>query len=292
MDLRGVMIGAIGLGQMGGGIAENLAKAGYRMLGFDPRRSAQERLKAAGGSIAEDIEALVEACEIILLSLEGKIAIRVTEALLIPLCRAGQIVIDLSTVPAPRTRAMAAALAARGVHYLDVPVSGGGGGATEGRLRMFVGGDRAVFELCLPLFEVAGDPEKIHHYGAVGMGQIAKVVQQLTVRWPDMARLEVMAFGLRGGLDKDGLMSALDVDPDSSDRYAALYRCVEQEKKEQLAGLISEWPYYLETARDIGMRMPMLEALHEFAKDGELVTMDPVSRPMPSIWDELMKAEA
>jgi hypothetical protein len=53
--------------------------------------------------------------------------------------------------------------------------------------------------------------------------------------------------------------------------------------------LISEWPYFLEQSRAIGMRMPMLEALYEFAKDGEIVTTDVVSRPMPSIWDELMK---
>ncbi|MCJ7548713.1 MAG: NAD(P)-binding domain-containing protein [Anaerolineae bacterium] len=289
MDLQSVTIGAIGLGQMGGGISENLARAGYRMLGFDPKPSAQARLKAAGGEVAEGIEVLVDASEIVLLCVPGQVAIQVTEDLLIPLCREGQIVIDHSTVPAPRARAMGARFAAKGVRYMDVPVSGGAGGATAGRLRMFAGGDREVYDLCWPLFEVAGNPAKVHHYGPVGMGQVAKVVQQLTQRLPAMARLEVMAFGLRGGLGKEQLMAALDVDPDSGDPYAGLYRSIEGDSKRQLSLLASEWAYYLEEAESIGMRMPMLEGAHDLVKDAEKTATDVVSRPMPCLWDELMK---
>lgn len=291
-SLRDVTLGAIGLGQMGGGIAVNLAKAGYNVLGYDPKPAAQARLREADGRVAASIEDVVDRATVILLCVEGKIATRITQEKLIPLCRPGQIVIDHSTVPVPQTKALGAALTAKGVEYLDVPVSGGAGGAAAGTLRMFAGGNPATYGRCLELFHVAGNPEKVHHYGPIGMGQVAKVVQQLTVRWPDMARLEVMAFGLRSGLDKAGLMHALDVDPDSDDRYAVLYRYIEEGQKEPLAGLISEWDYYLEQARAIGMRLPMMEALYDFAKDGEPVTMDPVSRPMPSIWDELMKGEA
>jgi 3-hydroxyisobutyrate dehydrogenase len=292
MNLNEMTIGAVGLGQMGGGIAENLARAGYRVLGFDPNTQAQERLRAAGGAITTAMPELVDASAIILLSLESKIAVHVTEAWLLPHCRAGQIVIDHSTVPVPQTRALGAALEARGVRYMDAPVSGGGGGASAGMLRIFAGGDPDLYARLLPLFHVAGNPEKVHHYGAIGMGQVAKVVQQLTVRWPDMARLEVMAFGVRNGLDKGQLMQALDVDPGSNDRYAALYRSIEAEQHEVLGGLISEWPYFLEQVRAAGMRMPMLEALYAFAKDGEPASLDPVGRPMPSIWDELMQAGA
>jgi 3-hydroxyisobutyrate dehydrogenase-like beta-hydroxyacid dehydrogenase len=292
MNLKTMTIGAVGLGQMGGGIAENLARAGYRVLGFDPRPEAQERLRAAGGALAAAMAALVAESDIILLSLEAKIAMSVTENWLLPHCRAGQIVIDHSTLPVPQTRALGAALEAQGVRYMDAPVSGGGGGASSGTLRIFVGGDLDLYEQLLPLFHVAGNPEKVHHYGGIGMGQVAKVVQQLAVRWPDMARLEVMAFGARNGLDKARLMQALDVDPGSNDRYAALYRHIEAEQKEILGGLISEWPYFLEQVRAAGLRMPMLEALYAFAKDGEPASVDPVGRPMPSIWDELMKAGA
>ena len=290
MDLHNVTIGVIGLGQMGGGIAENLARAGYRVLGFDPKPSAQARLKAAGGKVADGIEVLVGASEIVVLCVPGDIAIQVTEGLLVPLCREGQIVIDHSTVPAPRTRAMGAAFAAKGVRYMDMPVSGGAGGAKAGELRMFAGGDREIFDLCWPLFQATGNPEKVHHYGDVGMGQVAKIVQQLTQRLPDMARLEVMAFGLRGGLSKEQLMAALDVDPGSGDPYARLYRLIDEDNKRPLSLLASEWAYYLEEAESIGMRMPMLEGTHDLVKDAERTVTDVVSRPMPCLWDELMKA--
>ena len=289
MDLRNVTIGSIGLGQMGGGMAENLSKAGYRMLGFDPNPSAQDRLQAAGGAVAERIEAVLEAGEIVLLCVPGHVAVPLTEEVLIPNCREGQILIDHSTVPAPRARKLGAAAAAKGVRYMDMPVSGGDVGARSGELRMFAGGDREIFEMCWPLFEVAGNPEKVQHYGPVGMGQVAKVVQQLTVRLPDMARLEVMALGLRAGLTKEQLMTALDVDPDSADRYAHLYRLIEQDNKRQLAFVASEWAYYLEEAAAIGMRMPMLAGAHDLVKDAEKPVKDVVSRPVPCLWDELMR---
>lgn len=291
MDLQQATIGAIGLGQMGGGIAENLAKAGYRLLGYDPKPAAQARLRAAGGAIAESVEAVVAACDVVLLCVPGDVAIEVTETQLIPLCRPGQIVVDHSTVPVPRTRAMGAALTAKGVRYLDVPVSGGAGGAAAGQLRMFAGGDRETYDAVRPLLEVAGNPAKVHHYGDVGMGQVAKVVQQLTARLPDMARLEVMAFGRRAGLDKAQLMQALDVDPDSGDPYAQLYRFVEADHKQRLALLASEWPYYLEAAAAMGIRMPMLEGAWDFVKDADRNATDVVSRPMPCWWDELIRED-
>lgn len=288
MDLHTVTIGAIGLGQMGGGIAENLAKAGYSLLGYDPKSSAQARLQAAGGRLAESIEAVVATCEVILLCVPGNVAIEITETKLIPLCRAGQILLDHSTVPVPRTRRMGSALAEKGVRYLDVPVSGGAGGAAAGTLRMFAGGDRGTYDVVKPLLDVAGNPDKVHHYGPVGMGQVAKVVQQLTARLPDMARLEVMAFGLRGGLDKAQLMHALDVDPNSGDPYAQLLRLIEMDNKQRLALLASEWAYYLEAADAMGFDMPMLRGAWAFVKDGEKTAVDVVSRPMPCWWDELM----
>jgi 3-hydroxyisobutyrate dehydrogenase-like beta-hydroxyacid dehydrogenase len=201
----------------------------------------------------------------------------------------GQILIDHSTVPVPETRRLGNAFTEKGIKYLDAPVSGGADGADAGKLRIFVGGDYELYELCRPMFEAAGNPDKIHYYGQIGMGQTAKVVQQLTVRLPDMARLEVMAFGIRGGLDKEGLMNSLDVAPDSGNEYAVLYRHIEADNKEHLAGLFSEWAYYIKQVRAIGMKMPMLEGLYEFARHGEWNVPDPLGRPQPCIWDELMK---
>jgi len=289
MDLSKTTIGAIGLGQMGGGIAANLVKAGFAVLGYDPAADAQHRLQAAGGELADSVEAVLDACDVVLLCVHGSVAVPLTEQVLIERCREGQILIDHSTIPAPRARAFGEAFAARGVRYMDVPVSGGHVGAARGELRMFAGGDREVSDACRPLFEAAGNPAKVHHFGPVGQGQVAKVVQQLTSRLPNMARLEVMALGLRSGLDKTQLMQALDVEADSDDPYAHFYRMVEQDDKEQLGLLASEWPYYLEQAAAVGMRMPMLEGLWDLVKGAPRTTADNLNRPMPCLWDELMR---
>lgn len=289
MGLKKQRIGIIGIGQMGGGIARNLVKAGYQVLAYDPRKEAQERFKQADGRIAPDAESVIESCDIILLCVEGKVSIKVTSDVLIPGMRKGQILIDNSTVPVPQTRRFGKALSEKGVGYLDAPVSGGASGADSGTLRIFVGGDRDLYIQCRPLFEAAGNPGKIHYYGPTGMGQVAKVVQQLTSRLPDTARLEVMAFGVRSGLDKRGLMNALDTTADSDNPYAQLYRYIEEDNKNSLEGLFSEWQYYIEQLRAIGMRMPMLEGLYEFAKDAEKTATDPLGRREPCIWDELMK---
>jgi len=262
MDLSKTTIGAIGLGQMGGGIAANLVKAGFAVLGYDPAADAQHRLQAAGGELADSVEAVLDACDVVLLCVHGSVAVPLTEQVLIERCREGQILIDHSTIPAPRARAFGEAFAARGVRYMDVPVSGGHVGAARGELRMFAGGDREVSDACRPLFEAAGNP---------------------------MARLEVMALGLRSGLDKTQLMQALDVEADSDDPYAHFYRMVEQDDKEQLGLLASEWPYYLEQAAAVGMRMPMLEGLWDLVKGAPRTTADNLNRPMPCLWDELMR---
>jgi 3-hydroxyisobutyrate dehydrogenase-like beta-hydroxyacid dehydrogenase len=282
-------VGIIGLGQMGGGIAANLSKAGYDVLGYDLRPEAVERLVEAGGRAARSSEQIVAESQAVLTSVEGKASIALADEILLPNARSGQTFIDHSTVPVPETRRIGQAFIERGAEYLDAPVSGGKEGAAAGTLRVFVGGDRATAERCWPLFEAIGNPDKIVYCGPIGQGQVAKVVQQLTSRFPDVARMEVMSFGLRAGLNLELVMRALDVDPDANDPYARLYRAIASGDTDNLSGLYSEWAYFLQEAKARGFRMPMLEAMYEFCKDAPLTGRDPLDRPQPSIWNELMR---
>ena len=290
MKVKECTIGIIGLGQMGSGIAANLARAGYSVIGYDLKADSVHRLVEVGGQAAESGEELVACCDIMLTCVEGRDSIRLADTILIPNARSGQIFIDHSTVPVPETRRIGQAFAEKDSKYLDAPISGGKGGAASGTLRIFVGGDKATAEQCWPLFETIGDADKVVYCGPVCMGQIAKVVQQLTSRFPDVARLEVMMFGLRSGLDLEILMRALNVSPDSGDPYARLYRAIQDSKIGSLSFEFAEWAYYLEEARAKGFRMPMLEAMYEFCKDAEKTTSDALRRPEPSIWNELMKS--
>jgi len=290
MKIEECTIGAIGLGQMGSGIAANLVRAGYSVIGYDLKADAVDRLVAAGGRAAESSNDIVAHCDIILTCVEGRDSIRLADTVLLPNARPGQIFIDHSTVPVPETRRIGQSFVEMGSKYLDAPISGGARGAATGTLRVFVGGDKATAEQCWPLFDTIGNPDKIVYCGPIGMGQAAKVVQQLTTRFPDVARLEVMMFGLRAGLDLEILMRALDVSPDSGDAYARLCRAIQRGEIGNLSFEFAEWGYYLEAAKAQGFRMPMLEAMYEFCKNGEKTTADALRRPEPSIWNELMKS--
>ncbi len=287
--LKSSKIGIIGLGQMGSGISSNLVKAGYDLTGYDLKNDFVKRLVDIGGHAGVSGEDIVDRCDVILVCVEGRDSIKIFDNIILPNAKNGQIFIDHSTVPAPETRRIGQLLVDKGCKYLDAPISGGSEGANKGTLRIFVGGDRETFDNCLELFEVIGNPEKIVYCGKIGMGQIGKVVQQLTTRFPNVARLEVMVFGLRAGLDLETVMKALDVDPNSSDPYAWLYKNIKSGEIERLSFEYAEWDYYLQEARASGFYMPMLEAMFEFCKDAEKTTFDPLRRPEPSIWNELMK---
>jgi 3-hydroxyisobutyrate dehydrogenase-like beta-hydroxyacid dehydrogenase len=289
MDLKECKIGIIGLGQMGSGISANLVRAGYSIIGFDLKIDAIQRLVDVGGKASKNSEDIVAHCDVVLTCMEGRDSIRIADTVLLPNARSGQIFIDHSTVPAPETRRIGHAFIEKNSKYLDAPISGGSEGATKGTLRIFVGGDKDTADQCWELFEVIGNPEKIVYSGSIGMGQVAKVVQQLTGRFPDVARLEVMIFGLRAGLDLESLTRALDVSPDSSDPYAWLYKSIKNGDADKLSFEFAEWGYYLEEIKAMGFCMPMLEAMYEFCKDAEKTTFDALRRPEPSIWNELMR---
>ena len=290
MKIEERAIGIIGLGQMGNGIAANLARAGYSITGYDRKPDAANNLVAAGGGSAESGEEILANCDVVLTCVEGRDSIQLADAVLLPNARAGQIFIDHSTVTVPETRRIGQAFTQAGCQYLDAPISGGKGGAESGTLRMFVGGDKDIAQQCWPMFEAVGKRDKIVYCGSIGMGQVAKVVQQLTTRFPDVARLEVMMFGLRGGLDLETLMGALNISPDSEDPYARLCKAVQNDDIGSFSFEFAEWGYYLEAAKALGFRMPLLESIYEFCKDGERTTSDALSRPEPSVWNELMKS--
>lgn len=281
-------LGFIGLGAMGGRMARNLVAAGYTVVGYDIRPEAVDALVAAGGEAGECAADVVRRCDVVLTSLVGPVYKEVAEAALLPNARAGQVFVDHSTVPAPTTRRLAAAFQARGAVALDVPVSGWITGAADGTLTMFAGGDHATFERLLPMLEVMGDPDRILYGGEAGMGQVMKVIQQLKKRLLNVARAEVLAFGVREGLALEDVLDVLNVEPQGDDGYARLYRQIEAENTMHLGFLFSEWAYYLEEAEAQGIPMPLLESAYRFYHRGERVIDDEQGRAMPSIWRELL----
>src|SRR5690606_31119156 len=107
---------------------------------------------AAGGEAGADVADVVRRCEIIATSLPSSNGwVQIAEGEILPQVRPGQIMIDFGTVTPPETRRLATCFAARGVELVDAPVSGGGRGAQQAQLYLFVGGDRATVERCLSI---------------------------------------------------------------------------------------------------------------------------------------------
>ncbi|MCW5220818.1 3-hydroxyisobutyrate dehydrogenase [Verminephrobacter aporrectodeae subsp. tuberculatae] len=198
-------IAFIGLGNMGSPMALNLHQAGYSVQAFDLSRPACDRLAAAGVPIAADAVASVQGAQIVISMLPASRHVEAlflgdgTRAGLLPLLAAGTLVIDCSTIAAAAARKVADVAHARGVLFIDAPVSGGTGGAVAGSLTFMVGGDAAALERARPVLEKMGT--NIFHAGGVGAGQTAKICNNMLLGILMAGTSEAIVLGVANGLD-------------------------------------------------------------------------------------------
>ena len=119
----------------------------------------------------------------------------------------GQVYFDLSTNSPTLVRRLHDAFAARGAHVLDAPVSGGPQGARSGRLAIWVGGDKDVFERCKPVLDAIGD--QAFYVGAIGTGSVAKLVHNCTGYILQTAIAETFSMGVKAGVEPLALWQAV-----------------------------------------------------------------------------------
>jgi 3-hydroxyisobutyrate dehydrogenase-like beta-hydroxyacid dehydrogenase len=200
-------IGWIGTGIMGAPMARRLLGGGHRVRVFN-RSPEKARVMAADGAIvAADAAACAAGAEVVFMMVPDTPDVEATVARIEPGLNSGQIVVDMSTVAPAGERAVSARLKAKGVDYLDAPVSGGDVGAREGTLAIMVGGDAAAFERVRPLFELMG--KRITHMGAAGAGQMTKLANQIAVALALEAAAEAIKFAKAGGLDAARMVEAI-----------------------------------------------------------------------------------
>jgi 2-hydroxy-3-oxopropionate reductase len=195
-------IGYIGIGIMGRPMTENLLKAGYAVSVFNRTSTKCESLRALGAVVCESAAQVARESDVVCINVTD--TPDVDDVLfgdtgVAKAAREGLIVVDNSTISPSATQDFAQRLAAQGVAYLDAPVSGGDVGAQKGTLSIMVGGDKAVFDQCLPLFEVLGS--KVTHVGPVGTGQTCKACNQLFCALHMLACCEGVDLARKAGLD-------------------------------------------------------------------------------------------
>lgn len=203
-------IGFIGLGMMGNGMAANLQKAGHQLVVHDLSRQAASRHLADGAAWADSPRAVAEACDVVFTSLPTPAdvqAVGVGESGLEQGFLRGAAWFDLSTNDVNVVRALHARLAERGVAFLDAPVSGGPRGANSGRLAIWVGGDKAVFDKYKPVLDAMGDQAR--HIGPIGAGSIAKLVHNAASAAVNTVLAEVFTLGVKAGVEPLPLFEAI-----------------------------------------------------------------------------------
>ncbi len=190
----------IGLGNMGGGMAANLAKAGHEVIAFDLSQDALARAEANGCTIAETAEHAVATAEAVVTMLPaGKHVAEVYRSNVLLNAPREAILLDCSTIDVATAKAVEGEAGTAGFNMVDAPVSGGIAAAEGGTLTFMVGGSDEGFERARPILEQMG--KAVIHAGGAGAGQAAKICNNMLLGATMAATCEAFVLAQKLGLD-------------------------------------------------------------------------------------------
>jgi 3-hydroxyisobutyrate dehydrogenase len=249
-------LGFIGLGSMGGPMARNLVSAGHDVTAFDLDDAALEAVAEAGATAGASAPETAANAEVVFLSLPGPENVEAVVDEIEADLQDGSVLVDLTTSTPGTTNGIADRLAGRDIDVLGAPVSGGASGARDATLSIIVGGEKAVFEACEPLFEAIGTD--IFHVGdEPGHGHAVKLLNNYLSNVALIATSEAVILGDRAGLDRETLVDVFSV---SSGRNSA--------NEDKIPNHVLTGEY------DMGFKLGLMEKdmrlLSEFAGDQEV----------------------
>lgn len=197
-------IGFIGLGTMGLPMAANLLKAGYDVIAYNRTQEKLEQIVSQGGKAAVSAAEVAENSDVVFTMLTADRAVEEIvfgENGLINGAKAGQIVIDCSTISPNTSIKLAQELGKLGIEVLDAPVTGSEPQAVEGILTFMVGGKKEVFEQCIPLFEVMG--KNAFYMGENGAGSYTKLANNTMGAINLLSLAEAITMVTKAGIDPE-----------------------------------------------------------------------------------------
>jgi 2-hydroxy-3-oxopropionate reductase len=283
-------VGFIGLGVMGTPMAQHVGNR-FPLIVYDVDAARMERLE--GAERAAGVAEVGQKADVVLLSLPSSAVVReVTTGSggLLEAMRPGGTVIDTSTTEPRVSREVAAALQERRIRFLDAPVSGGEGGARQATLAFMVGGPEEVLRECREVLEpMAGSIVRV---GEVGMGEVAKLVNNLIVGATFVAVAEGFALGVKSGLDPQTLFEAI------RGGWAAS-RVLEVSapamlKRDFTPGgtvdiLWKDLGYAMAQAREEDVPLPVTAVVHEIFKAARASGRGPLSQPsLITLWEDIL----
>jgi 3-hydroxyisobutyrate dehydrogenase-like beta-hydroxyacid dehydrogenase len=205
-----VTVGFVGVGRMGGPICHNVLRANHSLVVHTRSASKAEPLLAAGAAWAGDLGELVERADVVLTcldTLQASEQVYLGSGGLLASGGRSRLFVEHSTISDALAQRIGGTASALGVEFLDAPLSGGPEGAQKGTLAIMVGGAKSAFERVLPVLRAYG--ETVVHFGAVGSGTRAKLVNQLLTFVHAAAAAEAIALAQRTGLNLQSVAELL-----------------------------------------------------------------------------------
>jgi 3-hydroxyisobutyrate dehydrogenase len=269
-------VGFIGLGNMGGGMCANVARAGFEVTAYDVDTGALERARGAGAAVADSAAACAAGAQALITMLPAPP--QVEDVLLgsggvIDALAPGSLAIDMSTSSIAVGERVVRAADARGIEVLDAPVAGHPTRAAAGELGIYVGGPEAAFAQARPLFEAMADPRRIFHLGPHGAGYTVKLLLNLLWFIQSAATGEVLSVGVRAGVPLESLYSALVASPANSNFLENDVRAVldggDYDDVFPLRLVTKDLALAVDLARDVGVPVELsalVEQIHRRAR--------------------------
>ena len=260
-------IAIIGVGLLGSAVASRLLQGGFQVTGYDTRPEQLEALRSQGLRAATSIaEAAIGADAVftILPSLQSFEAVVRGPGGLVETAPRGATLIQMSTISPELTRRLCEAATAKGLGFLDTPMSGTSAMVARGDCTIFVAGDPARVEACRPIFDAIA--RRTVYVGAVGMASLAKLATNLLVGLNTAALAEALVLGAKGGLSPAQLLELLR---DS----AATSRMLEVRGPLMVAGnfepqmkvelFLKDFKLMLEEGQRLGVPLPLTSLAHQ-----------------------------
>jgi 3-hydroxyisobutyrate dehydrogenase-like beta-hydroxyacid dehydrogenase len=277
-------LGFIGLGNMGGAIALRLLRAGYPLTVLDLDADKQKPLVREGASSATTPGEVAERSTIVLASLQPADVEKVAcgENGIADAKKDGLVFVDLSSTSQELAIRVSDFLRVRGIEMLDAPLSGADIGATNGNLTIFVGGNYAAYQRCLPVLQQVG--RMVTYLGKNGNGQIGKRINQMMQAMSELAIYEGMALAKKMGLPLQMFARAASAGCAQNWRLDELVDNVfnHGEKKHRLRLRPGRTGNALKMAEELGLKLEGTEAAHRvFSRNGWEIVIDFEKEELP-----------
>ena len=275
----GLKLAFIGLGMMGRPIAENIVKAGFDVTVVNRSQGKVQELAAMGARAgASPADAAADA-DIVVLCLSGEQTIdqvmRGDDGVL-SAAKPGAIVLDHSTVHPDFARELAESCAAKGVTYLDAPVSGTGQVAWDGKLTVMVGGDAEAFARVQPELDAVSAQALL--MGPVGSGNLAKLMNNMTADAYQIAIMEAFVLGAKLGMDVGALFQVMRTASASTRQIGRIGpKILDREfiQTSKLSGHVRGQEIMGMLAKQAGVRLPLREVVEDVWRRAEAAGLGP-----------------